>query len=154
MKESGLFMEYDNIFEGLKENKKSLIIVLILVVVIIVISILNLFFDNNQGDIDVEGIVRSFAEIYYEESYYPGVVSAFDGDYSIRLKEDEVDGIKLTLRKIVNDFEDVDASIFYQEGNYCDFLATYAIIYPKYPYSIDDYDIEVKTSCAEKLYTE
>ena len=145
-------MDFDNIFDGIKENKKTLIMVVALIVVIIIISILDLIFGiNDNNKVDVEGSVKAFAEIYYEESYYPYVQSLFQQEYSNKLRQDEKEGIKLTLRKILNTFEEVNVNNFYQEGNYCDFNNTYAMIYPESPYGISDYRIEVKVSCEKTM---
>lgn len=146
-------MDTDNIFEGLKENKKSLIVILIMIVILIVVSILNLVLDNNKNneELDMEGVITSLAEIYYEEHYYPQVQSSFENNYIEKLRQDEKDGIELNLRDIVVAFGEIDPTRFYQKGNYCNFIGTYATIYPKYPYDIDDYKIDVTLSCVEKL---
>lgn len=146
-------MDTDNIFEGLKENKKSLIVILIMIVILIVVSILNLVLDNNKRneELDMEGVITSLAEIYYEEHYYPQVQSSFENNYIEKLRQDEKEGIELNLRNIIGIFEEVEVSTFYQEGNYCNFLGTYATIYPNSPYGIEDYKVEVTLSCVEKL---
>ena len=144
-------MDFDNIFEGFKENKKTLIITLVLLIVLIVISIVSFIFDNKEEKLNMEEVVKSFAELYYKDAYYPEIKSVYKSNYARKLEQDGKDGIKLTLRQIVNIFEDVDVAQFYEEGNYCHFLATYALIYPKYPYDIDDYEIEVNVLCNEDL---
>ena len=140
----------NNILDGLVENKKSLLLVLVLTIVVIIISILNLFLNNSKSKFDVEGAIESFAQLYYEESYYPNITSEYSGDYKQMLQNDSVDGIKLNLRTIISTF-DVDAENFYSEGNYCNFLKTYALIYPKSPYGLTDYEIKVVTSCDKKI---
>ena len=144
-------MDFDNIFEGLHENKKTIIISLLVIVIIIVFSILNFFFNKNKSKLDVESVVESFAQIYYEDSYYSNVKEFYGDAYVEKLQIDENHGIRLTLRDIVNKFEDVDAANFYDDGIYCNFLKTYAIIYPKSPYEVKDYEIEVVTSCDKEL---
>lgn len=145
-------MDFDNIFDGIKENKKTLLIVLVLFIALIIISILNLIFDNKKSNsFDNEEIIKSFAELYYEEGYYPQITSTFGENYSDKLKEYETEGIKLTLLDIISTFGDVDEYKFYTEGNYCDFEETYAIVYPKSPYGIKDYTIDIEISCTEEL---
>ena len=151
IKESGLFMDSDNIFEGLKENKKTLIVAFVLIVIMIIVSIFNLVLDNNSSDVDMKGIMQSFAEIYYEEYYYPEVKSTYGSDYLQQLQEDGIEGVKLTLREVINTFEDINTTKFYEEGNYRNFLDTYAMIYPKSHYDIDDYKIEVNVSCKKEI---
>jgi len=143
-------MDFDNIFDGIKENKKTLIIVLILFVVLIVISIFNLISDNDST-LDNEEIIKTFAGLYYEDGYYPEVTSIYRENYANKLKEYEAEGIKLTLLDIISTFEDIDEYKFYKEGNYCDFEKTYAIIYPKAPYGVNDYTIKTKISCTKKI---
>ena len=140
-------MDSDNIFEGLKENKKTLIIAFVLILILFAVSIFDLFGGNNEEDIDMKGIMKSFAQIYYEEHYYPEIKKTFGDQYAERLDVDSESGIKMTLREIVGVFDEVDSTQFYQEGNYCDYVDTYAIIYPEEPYKIDDYKIEVQVSC-------
>lgn len=140
----------DNILDGLRENKKSLILVLALTILLIIISIINLILTKNGSNSNMEGIIESFAKIYYEDYYYPNVTSGYNEDYKVVLQNDSVNGIKLNLREIVNTF-DVEPKNFYTDGNYCDFLKTYALIYPKSPYGKEDYEIKVITSCKKNV---
>lgn len=144
-------MDFDNIFEGFKENKKTLIITLVLLVVLIIISILNFIFNNREEKLNMEEVVKSFAELYYEQSYYPEIKSVYKSSYIRILEKHAREGIKLTLNDIVNLFEDVDTKQFYEEGNYCNFLETYALIYPKSPYEVDDYEIKVNLYCEKEV---
>lgn len=144
-------MNFDKISDVLKENKKTLITLAVLIACVIVISILNAIFNKTDKSINVEKTLESFAQLYYEDTYYPEINSIYGDKYMDKLKKDEMDGIKLTLRNVVNLFEDVDSENFYKEGTYCNFVLTYAMIYPKYPYSKKDYNIEVKTYCSKEL---
>lgn len=144
-------MDFGIVLDEIRENKKSFIIVLVLIFALIVISVLNFFFKDNNQSLDIEGAVEEFGRIYYEETYYPEVHSLFGNNANDRLQKLEIDGIKLTLRNIVNIFEEVDAKNFYKKGSYCDFTQTYALIHPKYPYSKKDYDIKVVTSCSKEI---
>lgn len=144
-------MEFDGILDEIRENKKVILIILGLIVAIVIVSIFNLMFNKKETQVNVEDTLEAFAELYYEDIHYVEARSLFGDNYINRLKIDEEDGIKLTLRSIVQIFEDVDTKNFFQEGNYCSFTDTYAIIYPKQPYGKSDYKIETNVSCEESL---
>lgn len=144
-------MEFDGILDEIRENKSVIIVILVLVSAIIIVSIFNLFFKKTEERLDMEETMKAFAETYYEDIYYVEARSLYGDYYVDRLKSDKEDGIKLTLRGVVQVFEDVSAENFYKEGLYCDFVDTYAVIYPKYPYGEKDYKVETNTSCEKTL---
>lgn len=144
-------MEFDGILDEIRENKTAIIVILVLMVAIIIASIFNLFFKKREESIDMEETMKVFAQTYYENIHYVEAKSLYGDYYVDRLKLEKEDGIKLTLRGVVQVFEDVSSESFYKEGLYCDFVDTYAIIYPKYPYGEKDYEIETNVSCAKTL---
>lgn len=144
-------MNFGGVLDEVRENKKSIIVIIVLIVLLICMSIFNLLFNNKSEKFNVDKALEELGKVYYEQEYYPKVKSFYNKYANDRLKDDEIKGIKLTLRNIINIFEEVSAEKFYKKGSYCDFVQTYVLINPKYPYGKKDYNIKVSSSCTKKL---
>lgn len=139
-------MNFDNFGKMLDENKKTIIPILVIILTTILISICNLFFQNKNRGTDVKSALEDLAESYYNQ-YYSEIISQHGDFYKEKLQQDEKKGIKLTLRTLINTFDNVNAENFIKNGSNCNFIETYIVIYPKTPYSVKDYRLETNIEC-------
>ena len=143
-------MEDNNFMEVLKENKGKIIFLIICIALSIVFSILGKSIDNKKNKLDVKSTVEELAKVYYEKSYYPNMIKDYLSDRSF-LEHLNDTGIRLNLRTLVQGVEDIDASVFYSDDNYCNFVNTYVIIYPINPYGVEDYKYETNIDCSNSF---
>ena len=70
-KKVGNFMDFDNIFDVFKENRKKIIIgAVILVLFFVLVSLLNSFIRNHNDKKALEQAIVALGEKVYQEGYY------------------------------------------------------------------------------------
>ncbi len=121
--------------------KKKIIIISISVILLIGISIL-IMINMNGTNISLEQRLTIIGEEFYEEFYYPPISDKEElGNY-------EEIGIKINLDNLSNAvYKDINIDDEVDYFKNCNFENTMVTIYPKTPYKISDYEINIKLDC-------
>ncbi len=143
---------------------KVLIIAIISAVIIalLIVGILCLFKKEPESqEIKLENRLKELAKDFYEEKYYPNLVSSKTNEPMTEEEKKEFaakyeqTGITMGLESLARTFgEDKDKILkeFVNEETKeaCSPTETQIIIYPKRPYDVKSYEIEVKLACGFK----
>lgn len=139
-----------SIREFYEANKGALKLALLMIIITIVIIVVTSFM-NNIGKVSKTGdVLEKMGVDYYENYLFPSIMENTETSATV-LAQYAAEGIKITARDIVSMYKDIDPEVFYKKGNYCDFLNTYVIIYPKSPYTVKDYTLKTNVSCKKSL---
>ena len=134
----------------MKLNKNSIIgIVVIILIIIIAVVIINPFKSDNKNSgknskdgSDIKAELEKMGKKYYEKTFYP----LLNGNFEILdlYKDSGLSNTLTTLSDVVSIDEDLGKVLAEKK---CDYEKTLVIIYPKEPFSKNDYTIDVKLSC-------
>ena len=135
-------MDFDNILEGFKENKKKIFLFALLFIGFIVITIFisNIIEDYNDKK-KLEKALISLGERVYVDAYYNNLRK--------EPKEYEKNGIKITLDDMFDIVELDSRDYFYNRRTKetCNTRGSYVKIFPKSPYGINDYELDFVLDC-------
>lgn len=140
-------MSIRDFYESNKGAFKMAILMIIITIVIVVVT----SFMNNVGKVSKPAdVLEKMGADYYENYLYPSIMENTATSATV-LAQYAAEGVKVTARDIVSMYKDIEADTFYKKGNYCDFLNTYVIIYPKSPYTVTDYTLKTNVLCKKSL---
>jgi len=135
-------MNLDNVLDNLSKYKgKIFIFSLIFIIFIIVVSILTNVIENNNDKKSLEKALISLGERVYQDAYYDNLKKE-PQDY-------ETDGIKITLEDMFEIVNLNSEDYFYNRKTKetCNVTNSYVRIYPKSPYTVNDYEIDYVLEC-------
>lgn len=131
-------------------NKGALKMAGLMIIITIVIIVVTSFMNNIGKASKPADVLEKMGADYYENYLYPSIMKNTETSATV-LARYAAEGITLTARDIVSIYKDLDPETFYKKGNYCDFLNTYVIIYPKSPYTAKDYTLKTNVLCKKSL---
>lgn len=117
--------------------KKKIIIISIIIVIIIIISLI--IYSNNSK----EDTFKSLGIDFYENFYYPNLS---DSSKEKILSDLEDTGLKITLQDLIDSEKYLTMKID-SKIEKCSKEESIIYIYPKEPYSLEDYEITTKLVC-------
>lgn len=131
----------------MEDNKKNLKLAIIFFGIALALFIVNKIVNYEGGPKkQLENLMEHVGKTYYEQVFYHDFNDK-DNDYAI-LKSFEKDGITIDLdTAMYNIGYETDKFVNHKTNQQCDLKNSYIYIYPKSPYGMKDYKIDVNLSC-------
>ncbi|MEG0909636.1 MAG: hypothetical protein RSH78_04665 [Bacilli bacterium] len=132
----------------LKKNKTKIIFFLGLIVLICSLGFFAYKIITKEKDVDL--VIKEIAQKYYEEYYYPDLKAR--ETFTAKIKELSKTGVKKTLWDITSKVDHEDKYRLLNpkvSGIYCKFYETMVVYYPKSPYTVKDYKMDLTIKCKE-----
>lgn len=141
--------------EFYEANKGALKTAILMIIITIIIVVITSFMSSSSKTSTPKEALNTLAKSYYENDFYPGLDEMSTEAKQSLLDKYSTEGIKITLRKILENIPDINGDIFFNAKKKinCDVDYTYIKIYPVYPYTKSDYKVEVTTDCEWNVAT-
>lgn len=129
-----------------KQKKNILVVALVIIIILCILLFVAFRTKNHESKIDDNTLQDKLEKIgsdFYENYYY----SNLSDEEKAKLSNYKDNGIRIditNLNVIISIDEDIQNQL---KKDKCDFNQTKIAIYPKEPYSKQDYSIELELSC-------
>lgn len=132
------------------KNKKNLMIIggiAVVAIIIVVLLVCFVFKGDKEKEMSPETLENKLEKMgakFYEENYYPGVKAEGKVESLASFKDNGIKVNITNLELLVTIDQDVKNKL---EKDKCNSDETKIIFYPKNPYGVEDYTMEVELSC-------
>jgi lipopolysaccharide export LptBFGC system permease protein LptF len=135
----------------MKINKKIIIVGCLVLIILVIATIVVVPKITYNQEKKLTNELKNLGKSFYEDNYYNGLADNDEEREKVLSKYSEL-GMKVSLNNLVqikNDESDDELAKFVNKktGENCDADNSTITIYPKEPYGVTDYNIEVTLVC-------